>query len=164
MLPKEEYLEMQSRFYDSLVNEPAPEPAPPDELSRLKRLLDDHWIDFDFSKKQPEEIWQFRFSLFSLRLAPLWFEWLKWVMMLAAIKVVATKSGSLMAAEMAVVSTLIMILYFAVFFQRIRIKGLAFLGSERWHGIVSTIPGIILGIGANQCALSLAEAVATMSK
>ncbi len=161
MLPKEEYLEMQSRFYDSLVDEP----APTDDELHLNRLLDDHWVDIDFSRKRdPEWTWFVWFSRLSRNVAPVWFDWLKWVMMLAALKVVATKSGSVMALEMVSISSLIIIFYFSFFFQRIRIKGLPFLGSEKWHNIVSVIVGVLLGIGANKCALSLAEAVATMSK
>jgi hypothetical protein len=160
MLPKEEYLEMQSEFYDSLVDQP----APTDDVLRLKRLIDDHWLDIDFSKKEPEWTRFFRLSHLSRNLAPVWFDWLKWVMMLAALKVVATKSGSVMVVEMVTISSLIMIFYFGFFFQRIRIRGLAFIGSEKWHDRVSIILGFVLGWGVNQCAQYLATAVATMSK
>ena len=161
MLPKEEYLEMQSRFYDSLVDQP----APTDDVLHLKRLLQDHWVDIDFSKKRkPEWVWKLENSHLLLNLAPVWFDWLKWVMMLAAIKVVAAKSGSPMVGVLVSVSTLIMIFYFGIFFQRIRIKGLVFLGSEKWHDRVSITFGFLLGFGVNHCAQSLATAVATMSK
>ncbi|MGO9569695.1 MAG: hypothetical protein ACLP5H_19360 [Desulfomonilaceae bacterium] len=164
MWPKETYLEVQLKLYDLFENQPVPTPALPEELLRFQRELDEFWVDIDFSRKVLQgwvDLLMFRLYL---RLAPLLFEWLKWILMLATIKVVDIKSGSTMVHFMVGIFSLALIFYFAAFFGRIRVKGLTFLKSEKWHTIVSVIIGMLLGYGVNQCALALAEAVATMSK
>jgi len=160
MLPKEEYLEMQSRFYDSFVK------LPPlaNELLRLKDLLDNHYIEVDFSGKKPEAAWQIWWDRLYLNAVPVWFDWLKWIMMLAALKVIAVKSGSLIVGTLLSFSSLLMYFYFLAFFMRFRIKGLSIIGSEKRQFLVSLILSALLSTGAYWCAISLADAVAAMSK
>ncbi|MGO9572042.1 MAG: hypothetical protein ACLP5H_31355 [Desulfomonilaceae bacterium] len=119
MLPKEEYLEMQSRFYDSLVN------LPPsiNKLLHLKRSLDSHNIPIDFSRKEPEVGWQLILDRFFLSAVPVWFDWLKWIMIVAALMVIAEKSENVMVRWLLSFSSIAMCYYFIAFFFRIRIKG-----------------------------------------
>lgn len=159
MLPKEQYLEMQSKVYDSLVNFP----SPANELSRLKNLLDNHYVVIDFSAKRPEAAWQVWLDRLYLAALPVWFDWLKWIMMLAALKVIAVKSGSPTVGWLVIFSSLLMLLYFIAFFGRIRIRGLSFIGSERKQFLVSVILSGLFSLGAYWCAMSLADAVARMS-
>jgi hypothetical protein len=151
---------MQSRFYDSLVN------LPPsvNELLRLKELQDSHYIDVDFSGDRPEAAWQVWVDRLCLNAVPVWFDWLKWVMMLAALKVIAVKSGSPMVGMLQLFSSVLMYFYFLSFVMRFRIKGLSLIGSEKGHFIVSLILSFLLSSGIYWCAIWLAEAVAAMSK
>lgn len=159
MLPKEQYLEMQSAVYDSLVNlSPST-----NDLLRLKNLLDNHYIDVDFCAKRPEAAWQVWLDRLYLTAVPVWFDWLKWIMMLAALKVIAVKSGSHAVGMLLAFSSLLMLFYFIAFFGRIRIRGLSFIGSERRQFLVSLIVSGLLSLGAYWCAISLADAVARMS-
>lgn len=150
MLPKDQYLEMQSLLYDSLVNTTSPKEPPQ--------------IEIDLSRLETEAGWTAILDRFYLKATPVWFDWLKWVMMVAALMVVAKKSGNHVAQVITGCSFVLIFYYLGAFFFRIRLKGLHFISSRKRAHLLSLAISVSLTLGAYLCAVSLATAVSEMSK
>jgi len=121
-------------------------------------------MEIDLTWKETEAGWQAILDNFWLQATSVWFDWLKWIMMVAALIVVADKSGNLVFKSLKLFSLFSMFFYFAAFFSRIRVKGLPVVRSQRGAFAFSLALGGLLTTAAAWCAISLASAVATMSK
>jgi hypothetical protein len=121
-------------------------------------------MEIDFSRQETEAGWQAVVDNFWLNATPVWFDWLKWIMMLAALLVVAGKSGSYVIQGLTAFSFVAMYFYFTAFFFRIKLKGLPFKRLEKNAFAVSLLLSGLLTAGAAWCAIYLARAVATITK
>jgi drug/metabolite transporter (DMT)-like permease len=88
-----------------------------------------------------------RVDEFFLRSTPVWFSWLEWLAVLAALQYLLVKTNSALIGVLVVVSYIFLIMYFLAFFGKHRIKGLPFTNNE----IVGAIISIILAGASAYC-------------
>src|SRR5207244_4219332 len=80
-------------------------------------------VEVDFRRRDTEGGWQGILDRFGLAAAPVWFDWLQWVLVLGAFEYLAGKTGAGFAQLFAGGSIALLWFYFNGFFFRIRFKG-----------------------------------------
>ncbi len=96
-------------------------------------------IEIDLRRRETEAGWQGVIDRFALSATPRWFEWLGWVLILAAFDFVAAKSGSRGARLIPAASVGFLWLCFNAFFFRIHFKGWPWVSSARFERAISLI-------------------------
>jgi hypothetical protein len=121
-------------------------------------------IEIDFRRRETEPGWQRIMDRFALAAAPKWFEWLEWILVLAAFQYLADKDGGGLARLVPAVSVLLLWFYFNAFFFRLEFRGLPLVRSGRVERIVSIILSGVLAPAFWLAAKTIADIVATHTK
>jgi len=79
----------------------------------------------DLSKQQSEAEWQATLDSFFLAATPKVFEWMRWVIALAALGYVQRKTGSAGLAVLLVAGHALVLFYFNAYFMRFEFRGLS---------------------------------------
>lgn len=91
------------------------------------------------SVTKTENEWQDAFDRFWLAATPKLFEWLRWVLALAALSYVAKKANStLLQSIVSLANTAVMFYYFA-YFSQFQFRGLPFIKSRRSELLASVV-------------------------
>ena len=101
--------------------------------------------EIDLSAKKTESQWQEEVDTFVLAAAPKLYEWLRWVITLAALTYVELKTKSAAVTVLLAVTSSLTFLYFLSFFYRFQIKGLPFLKNPRAARFASLLISGLLG-------------------
>ena len=86
-------------------------------------------IEVDLRRRETEAGWNRVIDTFALEATPKWFEWLGWVLVIAAFQYLADQSGSRAIYFLLALSFVLLWLYFNAFFFRLRFKGLPLVRS-----------------------------------
>lgn len=121
-------------------------------------------IELDLQHRKTEAGWQEVIDGFALEATSKWFDWLGWVLVLAAFQYVADQSGSLFARAIPVLSVGLLWLYFNAFFFRLHFKGWPFVRSTRVERILSMIVSGLLSSACWFAARAVANIVAANTK
>ena len=121
-------------------------------------------IEIDVRHKTSEWGWQGITDAFAMEATPKWFEWLGWVLTLAAFQYLARQSRSMLAVAISGVSICMLMLYFNAFFYRIEFKGLPLVRATRFERVASLVISGLLSWGCWLAARSIASAVAASMK
>lgn len=121
-------------------------------------------IEIDVRHKTSEWGWQGITDAFALEAAPKWFEWLGWVLTLAAFQYLARQTSSVLATMVSRLSFVLLWFYFNAFFFRIEFKGLPIVRGTRFERFVSIVISGLLSYGCWQAANTIAGAVAASMK
>jgi hypothetical protein len=84
---------------------------------------------------------------FFLKVTPLWFDWIKWVIIIGVIQVVADKTQDISIHLILGLSYLFLMLYMVAFFYQIEFHGIPLIKSEGKRRIVSGILSGLLSMG-----------------
>ena len=118
-------------------------------------------IELDLRQRETEAGWQRLIDSFALEATPKWFEWLGWVLVLAAFEYVAHRSGHPLAWLAPAICVLMLWLYFNAFFFRLHFKRWPGIKSQRAERAVSVVlSGLLSAVswfGATTIARILAE-------
>jgi hypothetical protein len=117
-------------------------------------------IELDFTKKETEAGWQAIIDNAALRLAPLWFSWLGWVLALSAIAYLKDRSGSLVLQGIFLFSVGVLWFYFQAYFARLSFRNWPGLGRERVARLFSIIMSACLAVAAWWRAIEAASIIA----
>ncbi len=102
-------------------------------------------VEVDLSGKKSESEWQDLLDAFVLEATPKIYEWLRWVLTLAALTYVQHKSKSTALSVLLAVTGSLTFLYFLSFFYQIRIKNIPFLKRSRVALFASLLVSGLLG-------------------
>jgi hypothetical protein len=118
----------------------------------------------DLSEKRTEWEWSvFLYRLFS-KATPIWFDWIKWIMILAALKLIAEKANSGVLEFVVWFSCILLGFYFLAFFDRMWLRGVPYIQTGKRQWLVPATLAVLLALGANWCVGYLVKTVATFSK
>jgi len=98
----------------------------------------------DLSAKKTEAEWGKAIDSFFLYATPLWFDWLKWIIIMGAIQVVADKTQDRLVQMIYHLSYFFLAWYMFGFFYRIEFQGIPLIKSEGKRRIVSGILSLLL--------------------
>ena len=101
--------------------------------------------EINFSAEKTEHEWQTTSDAFFLAATPKLYEWLRWVITLAAISYVQHKSHSTAISVLLGVTYALTFSYFMVFFYQFKFTGLPVLKTPRAARLVSIILSGLLG-------------------
>jgi len=121
-------------------------------------------IELDLRRRETEAGWQRVIDTFALEATPKWFEWLGWVLVLAAFQYLAGQSGSRLVRPIPVLSAGLLWLYFNAFFFRMRFKGWPLVRSTRVERVMSIAISGVLSTACWFTARSVASVVAAHTK
>jgi hypothetical protein len=121
-------------------------------------------IELDFRHRETEAGWQGVIDHFALEATSKWFEWLGWVLVLAAFQYVADQSGSRFARAIPALSVVLLWLYFNAFFFRLHFKGWPLVRSARVERILSVVVSGLLSSACWFAARGVAQIVAANTK
>jgi hypothetical protein len=107
--------------------------------------------EIDLRHQETEAGWQGVIDRFALSATPRWFEWLGWVLVLAAFEFVATKSDNPGVRVAVAASIALLWLYFNAFFFRFHFKGWPWITSV---GVERSISLVLSGALATLCYLA----------
>jgi hypothetical protein len=110
----------------------------------------------DFHKKNTAKGWFQAFEAFGLRGAPVWFEWLKWILIIGSFQYLLEKAKSLAVLPVLFISGIFLMLYFNGFFYNIEFKGIPFLKKFEHHRWPSVTLSALLAYAFCRLALYLA--------
>jgi len=79
-------------------------------------------IEIKLSHQDTEAGWMRICDRFYLAATPKWFEWLSWVLVLAAFQYLSTTTGSMLLRIIPAISTMLLWKYFNAFFARLHIS------------------------------------------
>jgi hypothetical protein len=96
-------------------------------------------IEVDLRRKESEAGWQSLINGWALAVTPEWFEWLGWVLVLAAFDYLARQSGSWSVRLIPVLSVILLWLYFNATFFRFEVKGLPLIQSGNVERALSMV-------------------------
>jgi len=100
-------------------------------------------LEIDLGRRQSEAGWQATLDGFALRAVPRWFEWLGWVLALAALQYFEIKSRSIVGAVLLGISWGFLWLYFSAFFYRVKFKGLPFVRPSIERVVSIVLSGVL---------------------
>jgi hypothetical protein len=80
-------------------------------------------VEIDFRRRETEAGWQRILDRLGLRAAPVWFEWLEWILVLGALHYIGEKSGSPLVRLIPGISVGLLWFYLNGFFFRMKFKG-----------------------------------------
>ena len=101
----------------------------------------------NLSAKKTETGWIKAQDDFFLSVTPIWFDWLKWIFIMAAIQVVADRTHERLVLLILGISYLMFFFYMLAYFYNIEFHGIPLIKSERRRRIVSGILSAFLGCG-----------------
>jgi hypothetical protein len=105
-------------------------------------------IEIDLRRRETEAGWNHVIDTFALEATPKWFEWLGWVLVIAAFQYLADQSGSQAIHLIVGLSVVLLWLYFNAFFFQLRFKGLPLVRSV---SVESAMSIVISGLLAASC-------------
>ena len=120
--------------------------------------------ELNFRHRETEAGWQGLIDEFALEATSKWFEWLGWVLVLAAFQYVADQSGSRFARAIPGLSVGLLWLYFNAFFFRLRFKGWPLVRSARAERILWVVVSGLVSSACWLAARSVAQIVAANTK
>ena len=121
-------------------------------------------VKLDLRHRESEAGWQRVIDRFVLKAAPKWFEWLNWVLVIAAFQYVADQSRNQLVRLVPALSVVLLWLYFNAFFFRLRLKGLPLVRSARVERAVSIVISALLSTACWFAARSVASVVAAHTR
>ncbi|VVB64522.1 Uncharacterised protein [uncultured archaeon] len=101
----------------------------------------------DISAKKTEAGWGEANDKFYLYATQLWFDWLKWMIILGAIKVVAATTRDPIVQLIESISYVFFMMYMLGFFWRFEFHGIPRINNERTRLILSLILSLLLTVG-----------------
>jgi len=101
--------------------------------------------EIDFSIEKNEYEWQTTFDSFFLAATPEFYEWLRWVITLAAVSYVQRKSHSMAITVLLGVAYALSFSYFMAFFHQFKFTGFPLLKNPRADRFVSILLSGLLG-------------------
>jgi len=121
-------------------------------------------IELDLRHRESEAGWQRVIDTFALEATPKWFEWLGWVLVLAAFQYLSGQSGSRLVRPIPALSVGLLWLYFNAFFFRLKFKGWPLVRSARVERAMSIVISGLLSTACWLAARSVASVVAAHTR
>lgn len=121
-------------------------------------------IERDLRHRETEAGWQQVIDGFALEATPRWFEWLGWVLVLAAFQYLADQGGSRLVRMVPALSVGLLWLYFNAFFFRLQIKGWPLVQSARTERALSIVLSGSLSMACWFAVRSVATVVAAHTR
>ncbi len=121
-------------------------------------------VEVNFRRRETEGGWFRTLDRFGLAAAPVWFDWLEWVLVLGAFEYFAGKNGAWLARLISAISIPILWFYFNGFFFRIYFRGWFRIRSANTERIVSIFVSGILASGCWYAAQAIAKTIAANTK
>jgi hypothetical protein len=121
-------------------------------------------VEVDFRRRETEAGWQGVLDRFGLAAAPIWFEWLEWVLVLGAFEYLAIKSKLWPARIAVLISVGVLWFYFSGFFYNVHFKGWFRIRSAVVERILSIIISGVLAMFFWYAAQAAAYAIAQNTK
>jgi hypothetical protein len=121
-------------------------------------------VEVDFRRRDTETGWLGTLDRFGLAAAPIWFEWLEWVLVLGAFEYLAIKTGAGVVRFIVLASIGLLWFYFNGFFYRIHFKGWFRIQSRSVERVVSIIVSGLLAMIFWFAVQATAHAIAANTK
>jgi hypothetical protein len=101
---------------------------------------DDQLIEIDFSRKETEAGWIRILDNLGKNAAPVWFNWLAWILIIAAFQYLFHKSRTIVLVPILVISVGLFWLHLQAFFYRLRFRNWPIL--RHWDS--SRVPSMLV--------------------
>lgn len=98
----------------------------------------------NFKSKKTEEQWQASIDEFWIKVTPLWFDWLQWILVLGVISFLAKETDNKILIGVSGFSYLAFFFYLQSLFYSIEFKGFPIIQSKRGQRIISLIVSGVL--------------------
>jgi hypothetical protein len=121
-------------------------------------------VKVDFCRRETERGWQRILDRFGLTAAPIWFDWLEWILVLGAFEYLAKKSGSRLAQLAPGISIALLWFYFNGFFFRMEFKGWFRIRSRALEVLLSLAVSSFIATGFWLAAQIVAGIIAENTK
>ena len=115
----------------------------------------------NLSAKKTEAGWGEANDNFFLSATPIWFEWLKWILIMGAIQVIANKTQDRLVQLINGISYIFLLYYMIGFFYNIEFHGIPLIKSERKRQIISLMLSVLLFSGVYYLLTHLASQLKT---
>lgn len=103
-------------------------------------------MEVNFKSKKTETQWQSSVDEFWLKVTPLWFDWLQWILVLGAISFLAKQTENRILIFVSGISRFALFFYLQSLFYSIEFKGFP-IKSRRWQRIISLVISGVLSYG-----------------
>ena len=117
-------------------------------------------IEIDFAHKATEAQWQQILDEFGAKAAPVWFNWLGWVLLLGAQVYLVKQVHSLLLAFTIVISVGLLYLHFHSFFYRLDFKNVPVVGRRLNKRALSLMISGVVAFASWRAAIWIALIVA----
>ena len=111
----------------------------------------------NFQTRKTEEGWGNSVDNFYLKAVPLWFNWLEWVLILGAIKLIAVRTNDSIVNFVYSISIWLMGFYLFAFFYHYDFHGIPKIKSENWRRFFSAVITLAITFGVYHLFISLVE-------
>lgn len=115
----------------------------------------------NLSARKTEAEWGEANDHFFLSATPIWFEWLKWIIIMGAIQVIVDKTQDRLVQLIYTTSYFLLTFYMMAFFYRFEFHGIPLIKSERVRRITSIMLSALLGSGVYYLLTHLASQLKT---
>jgi len=118
--------------------------------------------EIDFERQDTELGWYQRTDRMGIKGAPIWFNWLAWVLALGAFHYIFMKTSSVVVLVVIGISYFFLWFYFQGFFNQFEFKNVPLFNSPKRAGAVSIVLSGILATVSWWIALKVASAIAIL--